>query len=239
MKIKDLHPWEQINLAEARNIQEELRSLIILEDKISISDIRRVAGIDNAYVKDGQITIAHAVVVILNFPNLEIIETQTASYPIHFPYIPGLLAFREAPAILKAYRLVENEPDLILFDAQGYAHFRRIGLASHLGLVLDRPSVGCAKSRLLGEYSEPEKTFGSFSILKVGGEVIGAAVRTRTSHSPLFVSPGHKISLATAIDITLACCQDNHFMPEPTRLANKLVNAQARTYRQQINVDQS
>lgn len=235
MKVNDLHPWEQITPDEARRIQEELRSHIILEDMISAADIRLVAGIDNAYVKDGRKTIAHAVVVILTFPNLEIVETQKASCPIRFPYIPGLLAFREAPAILMACRLVENEPDVVLFDAQGYAHFRRMGLASHLGLVLDRPSIGCAKSRLLGEYIEPEKAFGSFSSLKEGGEVIGAAVRTRPSHSPLFVSPGHQISVASAVAITLACCQANHFMPEPTRLAHKLVNAQANLHRQRIN----
>jgi deoxyribonuclease V len=234
MKINDLHPWEQITPAEARKIQEELRSSIILEDRISIAEIRMVAGIDNAYVKDGRKTIGHAVVVILTFPNLEVVEIQKASCPIQFPYIPGLLAFREAPAILLACRLVENEPDMVLFDAQGYAHFRRMGLASHLGLVLDRPSIGCAKSRLLGEYIEPEKAFGSFNPLKEDGEVIGAAVRTRPSHSPLFVSPGHKVSIESALTITLACCRENHFMPEPTRLADKLVNALARDHRQQI-----
>ena len=238
MKIKDLHPWDQITPAEARKIQEELRSLIILEDSISIEDIRLVAGIDNAYVKDGQSTIALAVIVILTFPALEIVETQTANCPIRFPYIPGLLAFREAPAILMACRLIENEPDVILFDGQGYAHFRRMGLASHLGLVLDQPSIGCAKSRLLGKYIEPEKALGSYSPLEEDEEEIGAAVRTRPTHSPLFVSPGHKISITSAVAITLACCQENHFMPEPTRLAHTLVNEQAQAYRQQIQAQQ-
>jgi len=238
MKIIDLHPWDKITPAEARKIQEGLRSRITLEDRISIADIRLIAGIDNAYTKDGRTSIAHAVVVILNFPTLEIVETQTASCPIGFPYIPGLLAFREAPAILMACRLVESEPDVILFDAQGYAHFRRMGLASHLGLVLDRPSIGCAKSRLIGKYIEPEKAFGSYSPLGEGDEVIGAAVRTRPTHSPLFVSPGHKISITSAVTITLACCQENHFMPKPTRLANKLVNAKAHAHRHQIKVQQ-
>lgn len=238
MKINDLHPWDQITSAEARRIQEDLRSRIILEDSISIADIRLVAGVDNAYVKDVRTTITYAVVVILNFPALEIVETQTATCPIRFPYTPGLLAFREAPAILMACRLIENEPDVILFDAQGYAHFRRMGLASHLGLVLDRPSIGCAKSHLLGKYIEPEKAFGSYSPLEEDDEEIGAAVRTRPTHSPLFVSPGHKISFTSAVAITLACCQENHFMPEPTRLAHKLVNEQAKTYRQQIKTQQ-
>jgi deoxyribonuclease V len=156
-------------------------------------------------------------------------ETIFASNPVTFPYVPGLLTFREAPAILEACRKIDVEPDVMLFDGQGYAHFRRMGLASHLGIVLDRPTIGCAKSRLIGRFEEPSQEFGAFSPLVDRGEKVGAVVRTRPGHSPLFVSPGNRITIETAISIVLACCRNNNFMPEPTRLAHNLVTRHARS----------
>lgn len=222
MLVHDLHPWD-VSAAEAREIQRGLRDRVSLEDAIGIEDVRRVAGVDNGYSGRGLGATAYAAVVILSFPDLQVIETRVATAPVTFPYVPGLLSFREAPAILAAFRQVRSEPDVVLFDAQGYAHPRRMGAASHLGLFIDRPSIGCAKSRLTGRHEEPGDTFGDRSPLVDGDEVIGAVIRTRPGHSPLFVSPGHKISVATATEIALACCRDNHFMPEPTRLADRLV----------------
>lgn len=221
------HAWD-VSTAEARAIQIDLAGRVDLTDAVSLAAIETVAGVDNTYVKmDGQTT-AGAVVVVLTFPALEVIATAVAWQPIAFPYVPGLLSFREAPAVLAACADLTVEPDLFLCDGQGYAHPRRLGLASHLGLVLDQPTIGCAKSRLIGEYEEPERIFGAHTPLVDRGEVVGAAVRTRPRHKPLFVSPGHKISVETAVAITLVCCRDGAFLPEPTRLAHEMVTRERR-----------
>lgn len=182
-----------------------------------------VAGADVGYSGRGVGVTAYAAVLVFTFPDLELIETQIATATVEFPYVPGLLSFREGPALLAAFRQVRNEPDVILFDAQGIAHPRRLGAASHLGVLLDKPSIGCAKSRLVGRYDEPGSEFGDHSLLTEGDDLLGAVVRTRTGRAPLFVSPGHKMSIGTAVRIVLACCRNNRFMPEPTRLADKAV----------------
>jgi deoxyribonuclease V len=230
MKVNELHRWD-VTRQEAEEIQRQLRHKVSLEDRIDIASIQLVAGVDNGYTTEDLITTAHAVVVVLDFPGLNIIETQYASCRIDFSYIPGLLSFREAPAILAAFQKVSSEPDVVLFDAQGIAHFRRLGAASHIGLMLDVPSIGCAKSRLIGKYEEPKEEFGAYSPLIDRKEVIGAVVRTRPHHSPLFVSPGHLISVETAVKVVLACCKDNNFLPEPTRLAHNLITEYTRPLR--------
>ncbi len=227
MRAHDLHPWD-VDPAEARAIQAQLAERVVLEDAVDLADIRTVAGIDNGYVKGDGGTIVHAAVVVLAFPDLEPIETAVATRPVVFPYVPGLLSFREAPAVLAACAEVETEPDVLLFDGQGYAHPRRFGLASHLGLLFDRPAVGCAKRRLVGYAEEPERVFGAHTLLVDHGETVGAAVRTRPRHAPLFVSPGHKMSVEGAIAVALACCREGAFMPVPTRLAHDAVTALAR-----------
>lgn len=221
MKITPLHSWD-VTPKEAAEIQRNLSGTLDLRDGLRLDNIRTVAGVDNAYSGRGRAAIAYAVVVILSFPTLEVIETRAQVQPVTFPYVPGLLSFREGPAVVAAFEQVENRPDVILFDAQGIAHPRRFGAAAHLGLVLGLPSIGCAKSRLIGEYAEPGDTFGDRSPLRIDGEAVGAAVRTRPGHTPLFVSPGNRVSIETAIAITLACCRDGRFMPEPTRLADRL-----------------
>lgn len=231
MQIRALHSWD-VSPAEARGIQEDLQSLLVLEDTVAPDEIRLVAGVDNTYVKEGGETTAYAVVVVLGFPALEVVETVFASCPITFPYVPGLLSFREAPAVLAAFEKVTAIPDLVLFDGQGYAHPRRLGLASHLGLLLDRSSIGCAKSRLVGEFEEPERVFGARRPLVDRGEIVGAAVRTRPRRAPLFVSPGHRVSIDTAVEITLAACRDGGFMPVPTQMAHDAVTEQARPHRE-------
>ncbi len=227
MRINELHAWD-VSPAAARAIQTELAGRVALTDTISLEEIATVAGIDNTVIKDGGNTTAGAVVVVLTYPALEVIETAIAWRPIAFPYVPGLLSFREAPAVLAACADLSLDPDVFLCDGQGYAHPRRFGLASHLGVLLDRPTIGCAKSRLIGDYEEPERVFGAHTPLVDRGEVIGAAVRTRPRHKPLFVSPGHKVRVETAVAITLACCRDGNFLPEPTRLAHEIVTRERR-----------
>ena len=224
-----LHDWD-VSPSEARRIQADLAGRVDLNDAIAIDSIEIVVGVDNTYVTRAGKTTAGAVVVALTFPAMEIMETVVAWQPIAFPYVPGLLSFREAPAVLAACADLRVEPDIFLFDGQGYAHPRRLGLASHLGLILERPTVGCAKSRLVGEYEEPERIFGAHTPLVDRGEVIGAAVRTRPRHKPLFVSPGHKISVETAVDVVLACCRNGAFLPEPTRLAHETVTRKRRAW---------
>jgi deoxyribonuclease V len=227
MPVNPSHPWN-VSPAEARAIQTELAGRVDLRDGISLDTIAIVAGIDNAYVKTDDRTIACATVVAMAFPELEIIETAVAWEPVVFPYVPGLLSFREAPAVLAAWAKLTTEPDVVLFDGQGYAHPRRFGLASHIGVLISRPTIGCAKSRLIGEFVEPERIFGARTPLVDRGEVVGAAVRTRPRHKPLFVSPGHNVSVETAVAIALACCRNGAFMPEPTRLAHETVSRERR-----------
>ena len=216
------HPWD-VSPAEARAIQSELAGQVDLRDGIALDDLEIVAGIDNAYIKNRRETVACAAVVAMTFPAMEVIATMVAWEPIAFPYVPGLLSFREGPAVLAACAGLGVEPDVILLDGQGYAHPRRFGLASHIGVLLDRSTIGCAKSRLIGEFEEPERVFGAHTPLIDRDEVVGAAVRTRPRHKPLFVSPGHKVSVETAVAIALACCRNGRFLPEPTRLAHEIV----------------
>jgi deoxyribonuclease V len=220
------HPWD-VSPAEAREIQAMLADRVVLEDAISLDEIRTVAGIDNAYKGRGRETVAYAAVVVLAFPELTPIATATASRPVSFPYVPGLLSFREIPAIVDAYARLDVTPDALLCDGQGYAHPRRFGLACHVGVLLDRPSIGCAKSRLIGTYDEPARVFGAHTPLLDRGETIGAAVRTRPGHAPLFVSPGDKFSVEGAVALAMACCRNEQFMPVPTRLAHETVTALA------------
>jgi deoxyribonuclease V len=227
MRFAQTHPWN-VSPAEARVIQSELAGQVDLSDGVSLDDIEIIAGIDNAYVKNQRETMACAAVVAMAFPALEVIETSVAWEQVVFPYVPGLLSFREGPAVLAACADLSAELDVILLDGQGFAHPRRFGLASHIGVLLDRPTIGCAKSRLIGQFAEPERVFGAHTPLVDRGEVVGAAVRTRPRHKPLFVSPGHKVSIETAVAIALACCRDGRFLPEPTRLAHEIVTRERR-----------
>jgi deoxyribonuclease V len=226
--VLDLHPWE-VSPREAAAIQQQLRTRLVIEDGPAVADLRFVAGADTSYRRYGTVTVAYGVVVVLRFPALEVVETRVVRTRVTFPYVPGLLAFREAPVLLEAFRQVEQTPGVVLFDGHGFAHPRRLGLASHLGLFLDVPTIGCAKSRLIGKAEEPAGDRGAFTPLVHKGEVIGAAVRTQPGHAPLFVSPGHQIGVERAVEIVLACCR-GAFLPEPTRLADALVNEQSRRH---------
>ena len=206
-----------ITPADARARQQEMRSQVVLEDQLG--DVRRVAGTDCGFKDEGRIT--RAVVAVLSYPELELLEYAVAERPTDFPYIPGLLSFREVPALLEAFGKLKAAPDLLLCDGQGYAHPRRFGIACHLGVALGIPSIGVAKSRLVGRHAEPARGAGSRTPLTDAGETIGTVLRTKDGVNPLYISCGHRVSLETAVHWVLACCR-GYRLPETTRWADGL-----------------
>jgi len=223
--MKKLHSWN-LSYSRAREVQADLAC------KVQFTPLKEspklLAGIDCAFSKDGERILA--VVVVLRPPQFELVETVSALRKVTFPYIPGLLSFREAPVCLAAVEKLQNQPDVFIIDGQGIAHPRRLGLAAHLGLFLDQPTIGCAKSRLTGKYEEPPLEKGGYSLLKdekrkqnTQSEIIGAVVRTRTNVKPVFVSVGHKCLLEDAIRVVLDCSV-KYRLPEPTRLAHQAVS---------------
>ena len=219
MKFKQLHSW-RVGYKKAIQIQETLKNLLIF--KKPPGEINTVAGADVSYDKHSNRFFAGVVVFKIN-KHLEIIEEATAVGKARFPYIPGLLSFREAPILLRAFKKLKNNPDVILFDGQGIAHPRFFGLASHMGLILGKPSIGCAKSRLVGEHNNAKNTTGAYSKLFYKNKVVGAVLRTKMNTNPIYVSPGHKTNLAFAIRIVLNTCR-GYRIPEPIRQAHLLVN---------------
>jgi len=210
-----LHDW-QVSTDEARRIQTDLSARVSRNGKVSHP--RFIAGVDIAVNKRGEM--ATAAVVLLSYPSLCLKDVSVVRGTLGMPYIPGLLSFREAPLILEACKKLAVAPDLIMVDGQGIAHPRRLGLASHLGLFLDMPAVGCAKSRLCGIHEEPGVMPGDYAVLTDQGEVIGTVLRTRRGVKPLYVSIGHRICLEDAQQWVLACCR-GYRLPEPTRLAHQ------------------
>jgi len=207
------------NLAQAKRLQQELRAAVRTDD--DFGPVRAVAGTDVGFA-DGGAT-ARGAVVLLSFPGLELLERVLVARPVDFPYIPGYLSFRELPVLLDALARLRRAPDLVLCDGQGRAHPRRFGIACHLGVVTGLPSVGVAKSRLIGSYREPARGKGSASPLLHDGERIGTVLRSRAGVSPLFVSGGHRVSLAAAQRYALACCT-RYRLPETTRAAHRLAS---------------
>jgi len=218
MKVGGLHAFD-LSPSEARRLQEELAPLVVAGPPLDLSAVRYVAGADVSTQGDR----AFATVVVLEFPGLSPVEVKGFEAPLEFPYVPGLLSFRELPAVVGALREVETRVDVLILDAQGLAHPRRLGLASHLGIFLDVPTVGCAKSRLVGSFEEPGREKGSATDLVHGGEVVGRVVRTRDGVSPVYVSVGNRIDLASAVDLVLACCT-RYRLPETTRQAHNAAN---------------
>ena len=216
--MKNLHKWN-LSYARAREVQTSLAG------KVQFTPLRKrpkvVAGIDCAFSKDGRKILA--AVVVLRLPDFELVETVSAVRKVTFPYIPGLLSFREAPVCIAAVGKLRSRPDVFIIDGQGIAHPRRLGLAAHLGLFFDSPTVGCAKSRLTGDYDEPPPEKGAYTLLTSQSETIGAVVRTRTNVKPVFVSVGNKCILEDAVQIVLACAV-KYRLPEPTRLAHQTVS---------------
>ncbi|MGE5658424.1 MAG: deoxyribonuclease V [Actinomycetota bacterium] len=218
MEIRQRHHWPN-TVQEASAIQEQLRSEVITEDQLGT--VQYVAGVDVGYENSGETTKAAA--AVLSFPDLQLREQALIRCPTVFPYIPGFLSFREVPAVLEALATLTIQPDLILCDGQGLAHPRRFGLACHLGVLASIPTIGVAKTRLIGEHLEVPPGRGSWQALQDRGERIGAVVRTRKGVKPIYVSIGHRLSLTTAIEYVLRCTP-KYRLPETTRWADKLAS---------------
>ena len=214
MKVRHLHNW-QVTSDQALEIQRRLASQVTTNNKVGAAHL--IAGVDISGV-DAR-GMARGAIVVLSYPELEPVESIVTEETVDFPYIPGLLSFREVPLLLAACEKLPIIPDLIMVDGQGIAHPRRIGLASHLGLFLDIPTIGCAKSRLCGSHGTVANEPGSWAELFDRDEVIGVALRTKTRSRPLYISIGHKVNLPLAIHWVLSCCR-GYRLPEPTRLAH-------------------
>jgi len=217
MPANRLHNW---NLSYKKAVELQTKLARRVKCTALKKNIHLVAGLDCAFSSDGDTIIA--AVVVLRMVDLQPVETRTARRKSRFPYIPGLLSFREAPVCIAAAQKLHLSPDVFIVDGQGLAHPRRLGLASHIGLWLDAPTIGCAKSRLVGSFDQPPPKKGSCNPLTHNGRVVGAVLRTRTGVKPVFVSVGHRCRLEDAIRLTLACCP-KYRLPEPTRLAHQLV----------------
>ncbi len=214
MKVESLHSW-QVSTVQALEIQQRLA--VQVSKRSEVTTPRFIAGVDISAGKRGEM--ATGAVVVLNYPELRVVETKVAQDKLELPYIPGLLSFRESPLTLAACQKLTITPDLILVDGQGIAHPRRLGLASHLGLFLNTPTIGCAKSLLCGNHEAPGAEPSSYAEVADRGEIIGAALRTKLRVKPVYVSIGHKVDLQTAIYWVMNCCR-GYRLPEPTRLAH-------------------
>ena len=220
MEIADLHPWN-VTPSEAVSWQERLADRVERYDRLG--EIRRVAGIDVGFDRVGKEAIARAAIAVLAFPELEVRGRIVTRRKVEFPYVPGLLSFREAPVIVDALRKLDSDVDLLVADAHGLAHPRRFGLACHLGVLTDRPTLGVAKSLLVGEHDPLPEERGGWRPVVHRDETVGAAVRTRTGVRPVFVSLGHRIGLDTAIGLTLDLAP-RYRLPETTREAHRLAS---------------
>lgn len=221
MKIQYHHRWD-VSYKEAIIIQQKLKEKLILHDKDFPEQIRTIAGADISYSR--QSNLFFAVVVLLEYPTMNVVEETCFTERVSFPYIPGLLSFREGPAVLKAFESLRNVPDVVIFDGQGIAHPRGIGLASHMGLFLDIPTIGCAKKRLVGTHGEVGHMVGDYADLILDDQVVGAALRTKKKVKPVFISPGHKMGIRKAIELVLSCCR-GYRLCEPVRRAHLAVNS--------------
>jgi deoxyribonuclease V len=206
-----------MTVGEARALQAQLAEEVVPRTAFDVAGVRTVAGVDVGFPGG----VARAAVVVLSFPELEPVEYARAEVPVTFSYVPGLLTFREGPSVLAALEKLAVWPDLLIFDGHGLAHPRRIGLAAHMGVILDQPSIGCAKSRLTGKHDEPGNAVGAWVPLRDGEQVIGAVVRSRENVKPLYVSIGHRVDLSTAIDFVLRCTR-HYRLPETTRYAHRV-----------------
>ena len=222
--MKPLHTWD-VSIDQAICIQEELRNRIVLQK--TFAEVKTIGGGDVAYSKTKNLLFG--AIVVLSFPEMEMVDRVAASGKITFPYISSFFSFREGPILIKTFQKLRVEPDVMIYDGQGIAHPRGVGLASHMGLWFDIPSIGCAKTPLLHEYILPRPTRGSFESVRRNGKVAGAVLRTRDNVKPLFVSPGHRIDLRTSIQLVLTTCQ-RFRIPEPLRKAHQASHDIRRQY---------
>lgn len=220
MKVNELHGYD-LSPSEARRLQRELAPRVEFGPPLDLDEMRFVAGVDVS--TEAETNMAYATVVVLDFPGLTVVEERGFAAALEFPYVPGLLSFRELPSVVGALGKVEAPVDALVCDAQGISHPRRLGLASHLGLFLDVPTVGCAKSRLVGGFDELGEEKGSVADLVDRGEVVGKAVRTRSGVSPVYVSVGNRVDLESCVELVLAC-SPKYRLPETTRKAHEAAN---------------
>jgi deoxyribonuclease V len=219
MRLNRLHSWD-VSPADAVRLQRDLARDLVYDRPIDLARVRLVAGVDVS-VKEN---VSHAAVVIMTFPELEVVETQHARMPTPFPYVPGLLSFREGPVLEEAFAKIEREPDVFVFDGMGRAHPRRIGIACHMGLWLERPTIGCGKTLLTGRYVEPPDERGASADLMDKGEIVGKILRTRVGVKPVFVSVGHLAELASATELVMRCTS-KYRLPIPIRRAHDAAGA--------------
>ena len=218
MQVNVSHAWN-VSPAEAIQWQKKLSNSIRLLPVVNTQSIKRIAGVDVCY-RNGY---AIGGIVLFRYPELSIIDRQYLIQKITFPYISGLLTFREGPVLTRLFQKISRSPDVIIFDGQGIAHPRQMGIATHLGLFIDCPTIGCAKSRLVGNFGEPDQRKGHFSDLNYQGKTIGAVLRTKNNVKPVFISPGNHINLQQSIEIILNCIRQ-YRIPVPTRQAHLFVN---------------
>lgn len=214
MELHNLHRWD-LAPQDAIALQNDLANRLIDDQALDVLAIRTVAGVDVS-VKDGT---SQAAVVVASFPDLQILETVTAQLPTQYPYIPGLLTFREGPVLEQAFQQLQHTPDVFIFDGMGQIHPRRMGIAAHMGLWLDRPTIGCGKTHFIGDYAEPGTQKGDSSPLHYKGQQLGMVLRTRNNVKPIYISVGHRAELQSAVQLTLACIT-RYRLPEPIRMAH-------------------
>ena len=224
MKVRYLHPWD-VTPREAVKIQKALCGKLRLGENMFSGHLRWVGGADISYTRGDDRFFA--AVVILEWPSLQTVEEATHAEKVTFPYVPGLLSFREGPPLIRAFEKLKRAPDVVLFDGQGIAHPRGFGLASHMGVLLNVASVGCAKTKLVGEHDEVGEAAGDYTELVYGGRAVGAVVRTKDRVKPIYVSQGHRVGLRQSIRLALSCCR-GYRIPEPVRQAHLLVNRMRR-----------
>jgi deoxyribonuclease V len=227
MRISDHHPLD-VSVGEAREWQEKMRGRVSEHCAVEPGRVKRVAGTDISYLREHHLALGAA--VLLEFPSLQVLEERTTAVEVDFPYVPGLLSFRELPALLPALQSLREDPDLIFADGQGLAHPRGFGLASHLGVLTGVPTIGCAKSRLIGEHDEPGPEVGDWEPLFYEGKTVGAVLRTRRGVKPLYVSVGHLVDLSISIRMVLSCLRGVR-LPEPQRRAHLAAEALKRAFK--------
>lgn len=218
MKINRIHSWDISSFQQAKEVQLKIAETLIISGEPK--DIHIIAGADLAFSKNEQ---AFAAIVLLEYPSLKLLDTITGVEDVKLPYVPGFLSFREAPLIIDLFEKLQLKPDLVMLDGQGIAHPRGLGIASHVGLFLGIPTIGCAKSRLVGKYEEPAFKRGSYSSLIYKEKKIGYVLRTRNGVKPVFISPGHLIGLDASLKLAMSCV-DKYKIPEPTRQAHLAVS---------------
>ncbi|MCC6616981.1 MAG: deoxyribonuclease V [Anaerolineae bacterium] len=214
MQLNHVHQWN-LSPAAAVALQKQLARQLIDDRPLDLDAIRLVAGVDVS-VKNN---VSQAAVVVLSYPDMKIVETVTAQQPTPFPYIPGLLSFREGPVLVEAFERLQQVPDVFIFDGMGRAHPRRIGIAAHMGLWLERPTIGCGKTHLVGAFTPPPEAKGAYSPLTAGDEVLGVVLRTRDNVKPVYISVGHLADLATSVELVLRCTS-KYRLPDPIRAAH-------------------